>query len=58
MKVIRRSAVDRLCDLVGADVLGDATGLARDDVGVAQLVEQPGLAVVDVTHDGDDGRRG
>ena len=43
-------------DLVGADVLGDATGLAGDDVGVADLVEELRLAVVDVAHDGDDGR--
>ena len=35
-------------------MLGDATGLAGHDVGVADLVEQRGLAVVDVTHDGDD----
>ena len=35
-------------------MLGDAAGLAGDDVGVADLVEQRGLAVVDVTHDGDD----
>ena len=40
-------------DLVGADVLGDAAGLARDDVGLADGVEQRGLAVVDVAHDGD-----
>jgi hypothetical protein len=37
-------------------VLGDATGLLVDDVGVAQRVEELGLAVVDVTHDGDDRR--
>ena len=43
-------------DLVGADVLGDAAGLARHDVGVADAVEQLGLAVVDVAHDGDDRR--
>ena len=43
-------------DLVRADVLGDATGLTGDDVGVADRVEQRGLAVVDVTHDGDDRR--
>ena len=42
--------------LVGTDVLGDATGLAGDDVGVADAVEQLGLAVVDVAHDGDDRR--
>src|SRR5690606_39294992 len=40
--------------LVGTDVLGDAAGLARLHVGVADAVEQLGLAVVDVTHDGDD----
>src|SRR4029079_16845479 len=39
-------------DLVGTDVLGDATGLLVDDVGVAQRVEELGLSVVDVTHDG------
>ena len=45
-------------DLVGADVLGDAAGLLGDDVGVADRVEQLGLAVVDVTHDGHDRRTG
>src|SRR6478735_8638415 len=48
--------VDVRGDLVGTDVLGDATGLLVDDVGVAQRVEELGLAVVDVTHDGDDRR--
>ena len=43
-------------DLIGADVLGDAAGLAGDDVGLADGVEQRGLAVVDVAHDGDDRR--
>ena len=46
------------CDLVGADVLRDAAGLAGRDVGLADRVEQLGLAVVDVTHDGDHGERG
>src|SRR5690606_14763910 len=45
-----------LLDLVGADVLRDAAGLALDHVGVADAVEQLGLAVVDVAHDGDDRR--
>ena len=40
-------------DLVGTDGLRDAAGLARHHVGVAQRVEQLGLSVVDVTHDGD-----
>jgi hypothetical protein len=44
--------------LVGADVLGDAAGLAGRDVGFAQGVQQAGLAVVDMAHDGDDRRAG
>ena len=39
--------------LIGADVLGDATGLAGRDVGRTQRIEQRGLAVVHVTHHGD-----
>ena len=42
--------------LVGTNVLGDATGFAGSDVGFANLVQQRGLAVVDVTHDSDDRR--
>ena len=44
--------------LVRADVLGDAAGLSGHDVGRADAVEQQGLAVVDVAHDGDDRRTG
>ena len=40
-------------DLVGADVLGDPTGLARGDLGLADRIEQRGLSVVDVAHDRD-----
>ena len=40
-------------DLVGADVLGDAAGLAGGDLGLADRVQQRGLAVVDVAHDRD-----
>ena len=40
--------------LVSTDVLGDAARLGRDDVGRPDRIEQQGLAVVDVTHDGDD----
>ena len=43
-------------DLVRTDVLRDAAGLARDDVRLADRVEQSGLTVVDVAHDGDDRR--
>src|ERR671910_2249416 len=42
-------------DLVGADVLRDAAGLARGHLRLADRVEQRRLAVVDVAHDGHDG---
>ena len=44
--------------VVGTDVLCDATSLAGDDVGLADVVEQRSLTVVHVTHDGDDGGAG
>ena len=43
-------------DRVGAHVLGDAAGLARRDAGLADGIEQRGLAVIDMTHEGNDGR--
>ena len=49
-------AVRRRVHLIGADVLGDAAGFAADHIGRADGVEQRGLAVVDVTHDGHDRR--
>lgn len=48
--------VDLGGDLVRADVLRDTAGLARDNVRLADGVEEPGLTVVDVTHDGHDRR--
>ena len=42
--------------VVGADVLRDAAGFARRHLGAADVVQQRGLAVVDVAHDGDDRR--
>ena len=54
-KVISRPS---WCDLVRADVLGDAAGLARRDLGGADGVQQRRLAVVDVAHDRDDRRAG
>src|SRR3954468_14379977 len=48
------AALDRVVHLVGADVLRDAAGLALEDVRLPDGVEQPGLSVVDVTHDRDD----
>ena len=47
-------AIVRHVHLVGTDVLGDATRLVLDDVSGSDGVEQLGLSVVDVTHDGDD----
>ena len=41
-------------DLARADVLGDAAALAGRDLGRPDGVEQAGLAVVDVAHDGHD----
>ncbi len=38
--------------LIGADLLGDAPRLGVDDVGGADGVDESGLAVVDVAHDG------
>ena len=53
-RVDERDGLAVVLHLVGADVLRDAAGLAGCDRGVADGVEQAGLAVVDVTHDGDD----
>ena len=41
---------------VGADVLGDAAGFAGRHVGLADDIEQAGLAVVNMTHDRHDRR--
>jgi hypothetical protein len=41
-------------DAVGTDVLGDAPRLPGGDLRLAQGIEQRGLAVIDVTHEGDD----
>ncbi len=54
MKVILTLFLVDLCrHLVGTDGLRDATRLPGDHVGLADRVEQLGLAVVDVTHDRD-----
>ena len=44
--------------LIGADMLRDAAGFAGGDGGVSDIVEQTRFAVVDVTHDHDDGGAG
>ena len=46
----------RKLHVVSSDVLGDTAGLACDDVGLADVVQQRCLTVVDVTHHGDDRR--
>ena len=45
-------------DLVSADVLGDAAGLAAGHMGMADIVQQAGLAVVHVAHDHHNGSPG
>src|SRR5690606_6683459 len=42
----------------GTDVLGNATGFAGGNAGTADVVEQRGLAMVNVTHDGNHGGAG
>ncbi len=42
--------------LIAADMLRDAARFALGDIGTAKRVEQAGLAVVDMAHDGDDRR--
>ena len=43
----------RRLDVIGADMLGNAAGFAGGNLGAADVVQQRGLAVVDVAHDGD-----
>ena len=38
-------------DRIGAKVLGDTTRLARRHFGFANVIQQTGLAVIDMTHD-------
>ena len=42
--------------LIGPDMLGNAAGFARNDTGLADCIQQRGLAVVDVAHDRHDRR--
>src|SRR5690606_31514949 len=42
--------------VVGTDMLGDTTGFAGSHLGTTDIVQQRGLAVVNVTHDGHDRR--
>jgi len=43
-------ATTRHLDVIGANVLGDTTSLTGDDVGLADIVEQRGFTMIDVTH--------
>ena len=45
-------------DDVCGEVLRDAACLAVHDVGLPDVIKKRGLAVVDVSHDDDDGRAG
>ena len=45
-------------DLICTDMLGDAASLAGGYVGAADIVQQRGLAVVNVTHDNNNGSAG
>ena len=47
------TAVD--INVIRADMLSNTAGFAGDDIGMADIVEQRGLAVVDMAHDNDDG---
>ena len=52
-------AIDALVggvNLVGTDVLGDATGFAGNHVCTSDGVQKLGFTVVNVTHNGDDWR--
>ncbi|MNZ67818.1 hypothetical protein D3C78_860740 [compost metagenome] len=42
--------------VVGTDVLGNTTGFASGNLGTTDVVEQRGLTMVNVTHDGNDRR--
>ena len=46
-----------LFDVIRADVLRDAAGFPTGHVGRANRVQQRGLSVIDVAHDGDHGGR-
>jgi hypothetical protein len=53
-RVEEDDALAVVLDLAGADVLGDPAALAGGDLRRPDRVEQARLAVVDMTHDGDD----
>ena len=42
----------RSFDVVGADMLGNATEFTRHHLGAPDVIEQRGLAVIDVSHHG------
>ncbi len=42
-------------DMVSTDVLGDTPSLAGSNLGATDIIQQRGLTMVNVTHDGDDG---
>ncbi len=52
-RVEERDHALRRLDVIGADVLRNTARFARRHLGATDVVEQRGLAVIDVTHDGD-----
>src|SRR6185295_15899091 len=55
-RIEERDGATRRRHRVRADVLRDAAGFTLGDLALADVVEQAGLAVVDVTHHGHDRR--
>ncbi len=53
--VNERDGVPILVHLVRTNVLGDASGFTGDDICRTDLVEQRSFAMVNVSHDGDNG---
>ena len=43
------------CHVIGTDVLRNTTGLTGNNIGLTDIVQQRGLTVVNMTHDGNNG---
>ncbi len=53
-----RDQTSLLFNLVRADMLGNTTGFAGSDFGLTNGIQEAGLAVIDMTEDGDYRRAG
>ena len=56
LAAIRRRLLVLNRDFIRADMLRDSTSFASGDIGGANRIQQSGLAVINVAHDGDNGR--